>query len=145
MIAGISGGLSQMSDNLQPDPYTASLSISRLQGRDVDTSTLIWECCQSTGGRAQAAARLHGREGSQLPYSFWRERLQLRDRESAELWALFDSAFKTPSSRPLRRASKGLHEPREIVLGLEGGRITSGFDGDRRKTRISDHNCSSQM
>ena len=50
MIAGISGGLSRMSDNLQPDPYTASLSISRLQGRDVDTSTLIWECWQSTGG-----------------------------------------------------------------------------------------------
>jgi hypothetical protein len=50
MIAGISGGLSRMSDNLQPDPYTASLSISRLQGRDVDTSTLIWECCQSTAG-----------------------------------------------------------------------------------------------
>ena len=53
MIAGISGGLSQMSDNLQPDRYTASLSISRLQGRDVDTSMLIWKCCQSTGGRVR--------------------------------------------------------------------------------------------
>jgi hypothetical protein len=64
MIAGISGGLSQMSGNLQPDPYTASLSISRLQGRDVDTSTLIWECCQSTGG-----------EGASRGSSSWKRRV----------------------------------------------------------------------